>query len=105
MLGPGVVPVRVVVTRPATGDGGATLGLPPRFTVQVGSFNSLENARALERSLADGFPEAEVVRRTAGGETYFRVWVGDFQRRTDAHATAERLASHGLSVLILERGR
>lgn len=105
MLGPGVVPVRVVVTRPPTGDGGATLGLPPRFTVQVGSFVSLDKARALERSLADGFPEAEVVRRTVGGETYFRVWVGDFQRRTDAQAAAERLASRGLSVLILERGR
>lgn len=105
MLGPGVVPVRVVVIRPPAGEGGATLGLPPRFTVQVGSFASLENARTLERSLADGFPEAEVVRRTIGGETYFRVWVGDFQRRTDAQAAAERLAGRGLSVLILERGR
>jgi cell division protein FtsN len=46
-----------------------------------------------------------VVRRTVGGETYFRVWVGDFQRRTDAQTTAERLAGRGLSVLILERGR
>jgi rare lipoprotein A len=105
MIGPGVVPVRVAVTRPATGDAGGTLGLAVRFTVQVGSFSSLENARALERSLGDGFPGVEVVRRTVGADTYYRVWVGNFFRRADAKAMAERLASRGLSVLILERDR
>jgi rare lipoprotein A len=105
MIGPGVVPARVTVTRPATGDSGASLGLAARFTVQVGSFASQGNARALERSLADAFPGVEVVRRTVGADTYYRVWVGDFPRRADAQAMAETLASRGLSVVILERDR
>lgn len=105
MIGPGVVPVRVAVTRLATGDEGGALGLATRFTIQVGSFVSLENARVLERSLAEGFPGVEVIRRSVGANTYYRVWVGDFFRRADATAMAERLASRGLSVLILERDR
>jgi cell division protein FtsN len=99
------VPVRVTVTRPATGSDGAPLGLAARFTVQAGSFSSLENARLLERSLAGAFPKVEVVRRTVGAETYFRVWVGDFTRRADAQAMAERLAASGHSVLVIERDR
>jgi rare lipoprotein A len=105
MIGAGVVPVRVTVTRPATGDAGSELGLTARFTVQVGSFVSGENARALERSLAGTFPGVEVVRREIGGDTHYRVWVGDFSRRADAQAMANRLASRGLSILILERDR
>jgi rare lipoprotein A len=105
MIGPGVVPARVTVTRLATGEGGAPLGLAARFTVQVGSFASPENARALERSLAGEFPGVEVVRRTVGAETYYRVWVGDFALRWDAESMAERLARHGLSVIVLERDR
>ena len=105
MIGPGVIPVRVTITRLAIGGQGATLGPAARFTVQVGSFITLENARALERSLADGFSGVEVVRRTVGQDTYFRVWVGDFPRRADAQAVAERLAKRGLAVLIVERDR
>ncbi|OGB91726.1 MAG: hypothetical protein A2Z31_02335 [candidate division NC10 bacterium RBG_16_65_8] len=105
MIGPGVVPVRIAVTRLATGDGGGTLGPTARFTVQVGSFSSQENARALERSLADGFQGVEVVRRVVGADTYYRVWVGDFSLWADAKAMAEKLARQGLSVLILERDR
>jgi len=105
MIGPGVVPVRVTVTRPATGNDGAPVGLVVRFTVQAGSFASAENARLLERSLSGAFPGVEVVRRTVGAETYFRVWVGDFTRRADAQTMAERLAARGHSVLVVERDR
>jgi rare lipoprotein A len=105
MIGPGVVPVRVTVTRLATGEGGAALGLAARYTVQVGSFVSPENARSLERSLAGEFAGIEIVRRTVGPETYFRVWVGDFPQRAEALAMAERLAGRGLSVLVVERDR
>ena len=105
MIGPGVVPVRIAVTRLATGDGGGRLEMTVRFTVQVGSFSSQENARELERSLADGFQGVEVVRRTVGTDTYYRVWVGDFSRRADASAMAEKLARRGHSVLVLERDR
>ena len=105
MIGPGVIPVRVTVTRLVIGAQGVALDPTARFTVQAGSFISLENARALERSLADGFPRVEVVRRTVGQDTYFRVWVGDFPRRADALVLAERLAGRGLAVLVVERDR
>jgi len=105
MIGPGVVPVRLTVTHPAIAPGGIPLGATAKFTVQVGSFNSLENARAVERSLAEGFPGVEVARRVIGTETYFRVWVGNFSRRSEAQAVAERLAARGLAVLVIERDR
>jgi len=105
MIGPGVIPVRVTITRLAIGERGVVLGPAARFTVQAGSFISLENARALERSLADGFPGVEVVRRSVGQDTYFRVWIGDFPRRADAQAVAEKLAGRGLAVLVVERDR
>lgn len=105
MIGPGVIRVRVTITRLASGEHGVALGPTARFTVQAGSFISLENARALERSLADGFPGVEVVRRTVGQDTYFRVWVGDFPRRAEALAVAEKLSGRGLAVLVVERDR
>ena len=105
MIGPGVIPVRLIVTQPATAPGGVPLGAAARFAVQVGSFNSLENARAVEQSLAAGFPGVEVVHRILGAETYYRVWVGNFARRSEAQAVAERLAAQGFAVLIIERDR
>jgi rare lipoprotein A len=105
MIGPGVIPVRLTVTQPAIAPGGIPLGAAARFAVQAGSFNSLENARAVERSLAEGFPGVEVVRRVIGTEAYFRVWVGNFARRSEAQAVAERLAARGLAVLVIERDR
>jgi rare lipoprotein A len=103
MIGPGVIPVRVVVKQPAPGDDADPASLRVQYTVQVGSFASEGSARSLERSLAGSFPEVEVVRGTVRGEAYFRVRVGNFRRRSDAVALAERLAARGPSVLITER--
>lgn len=105
MIGPGVIPVRVVVTRLSAGDGTEPVGARVRYTVQVGSFVFEANARSLERDLAGSFPDVEVVRRAIGGDTYFRVRVGIFAGRSEAMALAERLASRGLSVVIMERDR
>ncbi len=103
MIGPGVIPVRVVITRlPGEGQNGQT-GLVAHFTVQVGSFTSEVRAQALVRAIAGQFPEAEVVRRVIAGDAYYRVRVGDFSRRSDAQAQARRLAARGYSVLIMER--
>ncbi len=105
MIDPGVIPVRVVVTRPAPGDGAEPPPLAVRYTVQVGSFVSEGNARDLAHSLAGGFPNVEVVRRAIGGDVYYRVRIGNMGRRADALALAERLAKQGLSVLLTERDR
>jgi cell division protein FtsN len=103
MIGPGVIPVRVVVKRLTPGDDADPASRMGQYTVQVGSFASEGSARSLEQSLAGSFPEVEVVRGTVRGEAYFRVRVGNFRRRSDAVALAERLAARGLSVLITER--
>jgi rare lipoprotein A len=103
MIGSGVVPVRVVVTHVPAGDGTELIGLRGRYTIQVGSFVSEENAKSLERDLVGSFPNVEVVRRTIGGDTFFRVRVGDFAGPSEAVVVAERLAARGLNVLILER--
>ena len=105
MIGPGVIPVRLVVTRLSPGNGAEAASLKVRYTVQVGSFTSQANARSLERTLAANFPDVEVVPRMIGGDTYYRVRVGDFGGRSEAMALAERLAAHGLTVLIIERDR
>ena len=105
MIGPGVIPVRVVVTRLAPGDGAEPTPLTARYTVQVGSFVSEGNAKDLAHSLAGSFPDVEVVRRAIGGDVYYRVRIGTLDRRAEALALAERLAARGLSVLIVERDR
>ncbi len=105
MIGPGVVPVRVVVTQVPAGDGTRPIGLKGRYTVQVGSFVSEENAKSLKRELVGSFPDVEVVRRTIGGDTFFRVRIGDFAGQLEAAAMAERLAARGLNVIIMERNQ
>jgi peptidoglycan lytic transglycosylase len=104
MIGSGVIPVRVVVTRLAPAEGGELVGQVVRYTVQVGAFTQEENARVLEQSLAD-VPQVEVVRRVFGGETYYRVRAGNFSSRPDARALARKLAARGLTVVIMERDR
>jgi rare lipoprotein A len=105
MIGPGVVPVRVVVTRPVSTDGREPFTLTVGFTVQVGSFAAEENARSLERTLRADFQDVEVVRRIVDGDTYYRVRVGNVSRRLEAEALAKRLTARGLDVLIMERER
>jgi rare lipoprotein A len=103
MIGSGLVPVRVVVTHIPAGDEPKLIGLKRRYTVQVGSFASEENAKALKRELVVSFSDVEVVRRTIGGDTFFRVRIGDFAGPSEAVAMAERLAARGLNVVIIER--
>ncbi len=103
MIGPGLVPVRVIVTHAPAGDGTRPIAPKGRYTVQVGSFVSEENAKSLVRDLVGSFPDVEVVRRTIGGDTFFRVRIGDFAGPSEAVAMAERLAARGLNVLIMER--
>ena len=105
MIGPGVVPVRVAVTRLVSSDGGGPPRLSVRYAVQVASFVSPENARTLEGKLSEEFSDVEVVRKVVGGDVYYRVWLGNFIRRVDAESMAEKLAARGLSVLIIERDR
>jgi rare lipoprotein A len=100
VLGPGVVPVRLVVSRLGADAASAS---PVRFTVQVGSFVSEDNARRLHQALAASQPEVEVTRRTIGAGEYYRVRVGNFPTREEARLTAEALARQGHQAIIMER--
>ena len=103
MIGSGLALVRVVVSHVPAGDETEPIGLKGRYTVQVGSFASEENAKSLKRELVASFPDVEVVRRTIGVDTFFRVRIGDFAGPSEAVAMAERLAARGLNVIIMER--
>ena len=102
MRGPGVVPVRLVVSRL---EGEAASASPVRFTVQVGSFTSEENARRLQQILGAGRPDVEVAQRTIGGGNFYRVRVGNFTTRGEAQSAARALAGQGHQVIIMERER
>ncbi len=102
VVGPGVVPVRLRVTRlPRSADGtpiGAT-----RYTVQVGSFVNRAYALALKEELGRTFDGVFMASRVIGGETYYRVRVGTFASREQASRVAARLAARGYRVLIVEQ--
>lgn len=102
MLGPGVVPVRLLVSRL---DEDAASASPVRFTVQVGSFTCEDNARRLQQTLAASRPDVEVAQRTIGTGNFFRVRVGNFATREEARTAAQALARQGLQVIIMERDR
>jgi rare lipoprotein A len=102
MVGPGVVPVRLVVSRL---EGEASAAGPIRFTVQVGSFAAEANARRLQQTLAGSRPDVEIVRSVVGSDTFYRVRVGNFVSRGEAVAVARALAAQGHDVLIMEQDR
>lgn len=96
-VGPGVVPVRVRLSQPPpTGSG------PVRYAVQVASFTAESSAQALKAELERKVSGVHMVKALVGGETYYRVRIGNFPSRTEAQATAERLAGLGYRVLIME---
>ena len=96
VTGPGVVPVRVRLSQaPQSGLS------PARYSVQVASFTSGSSAQVLKAELERKVPGVHVVKALVSGETYYRVRVGSFGSRTEAQATAERLAGLGYRVLVV----
>lgn len=97
ITGPGVVPVRVRLSRSPVGSSG-----PARYSVQVASFTAESSAQALKEELEGKISGVHLTKAVVGGEVYYRVRVGKFVSRTEAQATAERLAGLGYRVLIME---
>jgi rare lipoprotein A len=97
MTGPGVVPVRVRLSKPQEVGPG-----PTRYSVQVASFTAESSAQALKAELERRVSGVHLMKALVSGEVYFRVRVGNFASRTEAQATAERLAGLGYRVLIME---
>jgi len=97
VVGPGVAQVRVRLSQPPQGAPG-----PVRYAIQAASFTAESSARALKAELEPQVAGVHIVKAMVGGETYYRVRIGNFPSRADAQATAERLAGLGYRVLIME---
>jgi rare lipoprotein A len=101
MIGPGTVPVRLEVLESPRPLDAVPAALD--YTLQVGSFSQIENARQLRNRLAASYPDAAIVPFRASETTYFRVQVGNFSERAAAEEQARRLAQAGLPVIVMER--
>jgi rare lipoprotein A len=101
MIGPGTAPVRIEVMEapfkirsiPATLD----------YTLQLGSFSQLENARQLQSRLQQSYSEVAIVPLQSGDRAYYRVQLGTFPNRAAAEQQARQLAQSGFSVVIMEK--
>jgi len=114
MVGQGVAPVRVrllsamaaparaapVAAAPATGARVAASS--GRFTMQLGSFTTRENATAFAGTLQQRFYGVHMVPARLDGETVYRVRMGTYQSREEARSAAEAVAKAGYDVVVME---
>ena len=102
MIGPGTIPVRIEVI-----DSGPykiqTIRSRLDYTLQVGSFADLENARMLRDRLLQTYPDASIVPLDVKDVTYYRVQLGTFSSRADAEQRARQIAQEGFPVIIMEK--
>jgi DedD protein len=75
---------------------------PARYSIQVGSFTPEASAQALKAELEPKVAGVHIVKALVGGETYYRVRIGNFPSRADARKAAERLSGLGYRVVIME---
>jgi tetratricopeptide (TPR) repeat protein len=66
------------------------------YTVQVGSYRNIDNARKYAETLKTQGTEVQVVEAVIKGITYYRVWVGRFASKEEARAFSTKLESQGI---------
>jgi rare lipoprotein A len=102
LIGPGTAPVRVDVM-----DGGPheVRSIPSslNYTLQLGSFSQLENARQLHERLSTSHAGVSIVPVRAKDATYYRVQLGTFINRNAAEEQAHQLSQAGYAVIIMEK--
>jgi rare lipoprotein A len=102
MIRPGTIPVRIEVV-----DSGPQRITSIRdsldYTLQLGSFSVLENARQLRELVAKSFSEVNIVPLQARDGTYYRVQLGNFPTRAAAEEQARQVTQAGYRVIILEK--
>jgi rare lipoprotein A len=102
MIDPGTIPVRLEVV-----DSGpqkiAFIRDSLDYTLQLGSFSVLENARQLRELVAKSFSEVAIVPLQARNGTYYRVQLGNFSSRAAAEEQARQVTEAGYRVIILEK--
>jgi rare lipoprotein A len=101
MVGPGTAlvrldvlasPVRIQTIRPSLD-----------YTLQLGSFAQLENARQLRERIAQSFAGVTITPRQAKDAVYYRVHLGTFANRGAAEEQARVVSQAGYSVIIMEK--
>ncbi len=104
MIGPGTIPVRIeVIDSPYRLT---TIPLSLNYTLQVGSFADMENARKLKDQLGKIYPQIpQVFIVPVRGEdtVYYRVQLGTFSDHHEAETNAQQLARKGFAVVIMEK--
>jgi rare lipoprotein A len=101
MIGPGTAPVRVDVL-----DSPVRLSSIPDavdYTLQLGSFSRLENARQLRDRAARSFPRVSIAPLQLKDATYYRVHLGAFASRREAEEHARQVTQAGFAVVIMEK--
>lgn len=101
MIGPGTALVRVDVIDSPTPIQAIRPALD--YTLQLGSFSQLENARRLRDRIAASFNDVSIAPLKSSDLTYYRVQLGTFSSRADAEARAREVVQAGYSVIILEK--
>jgi rare lipoprotein A len=101
IIGPGTALVRLdVVENPARIR---SIRSSLDYTLQLGSFAQLENARQLRDRLAESFGEVTISPVNGKETTYYRVHLGNFSSRADAAQRARQISQAGYSVIIMEK--
>jgi len=90
MLSDGTAPVTIEVVPPPSS---ATAFLQNVFTVQVGAFESKENAKQLAEDLSRRYPDVYLVTVQTNEKTFYRVRVGNLGREGLAVQLADRLSA------------
>ena len=101
MIGPGTVRVRIDILHTPVPIPAIRQTLD--YTIQLGSFSQLENARQLHERLAGSFEDVRISPLQSQDSTYYRVHVGSFSNRAAAEEQARSMAHAGYSVIIMEK--
>jgi len=96
LVGPGTAPVRIEVLREVS-----PRPHPLRYSVQVGSFVSRQNATGLRKALAGDFSGVYISIFETASQTYYRVRLRAGSRE-EAEAVARKLAAAGQTAIIFE---
>ena len=102
MIGPGTIPVRIEVVG-SRADKISFIKDSLDYTLQLGSFSVLENARQLRDRVAAKFSDVAIVPLNTATSTFYRVQLGQFSSRSSAEEQARRVTQAGYSVVILEK--
>jgi len=74
------------------------------YTLQVGSFGSMQNAAALQKRLGKNFKDVTIAPITVANQTFYRVRIGTFKNKELAtNFGTDSLSRSGLSYRIVEK--